>query len=41
VGIGRSNARKYPLNFSEKGIRKKNIVKYPKKLIGMGMRENS
>ena len=37
--MGRNNAREYPLNFLEKGIREKNEVKYPKKLIGVGMRK--
>jgi len=32
VGIGRNNAREYPVNFLEKCIREKNEVKYPKKL---------
>ena len=37
--MGRNNAREYPVNFPEKGIREKNEVKYPKKLIGVGMRK--
>ena len=32
--MGRNNAREYPVNFLEKGIREKNEVKYLKKLIG-------
>ena len=28
--MGRNNAREYPVNFLEKGIREKNEVKYPK-----------
>ena len=41
VGMGRNNAKEYPLNFLEKGIREKNEVKYPKKLIDMGIREKN
>ena len=36
--MGRNNAREYPVNFLEKGIREKNETKYPEQLVGVGIK---